>query len=720
MKRIFITTMLGLLLILIPTLGATDYLSVLKTIKTDALQHPYLVFNQQDKQVLLQRIKNDPGMSTIMEVLKVEGRRYVLTTPDLEPTLPENFLNARYIGANPYRDYQNYYMNGAETLAFLYQMTGDESYVEKAFYCANKLCAMENWVQGAHYFENIYTRVWPYGADIDQVVFSYDITAAEFSVRMALVYDWLYPALTKAQRDRIRGALLEKAITRVRGSYGFFWWATAYKCNWSGICHSGLGISALAILKEHPQLIDVVARTCEGVENLIANIDQDGGWQEGRGYWNFGLSSSAKFMDMVKRITTGRINLFKLPGIMNTPADFGLFGLTGAFGDGGGGTVGSANYFNKIISETKNTTAKWYCQNYLENRDRQNVENSSQQQQGIQRGQQQGGQNQQSAQNRVRIGSMWDIIWSDPTDDVQAVKPAEASKHFRGIDWAFLRKDFGNQYMQVATKAGANDDPHHGHLDIGTVILTWQGETIVGEWNAGSYDLFVFNEMRWEYLLARSKGHNVVLVNGEEQIQARHKDQPLPNRYIGGKIEQFRTNMQFAYTKTDATQAYANTHLKSWKRWLILDKETNMVIVLDKVGCARGAEIDVLYHPSEQAQVNVTDGKVVSINGSRSRMEMRALANSPFTLETGRQAHFQIISNNSLRWIPYYHITAKAPRETTCIVSVFYPTALKDASLGDAQFTLNESGSSPVITCAVNGKTLQYTVSENDVALAVR
>ena len=31
----------------------------------------------------------------------------------------------------------------------------------------------------------------------------------------------MYPALNKAQRDRIRGALLEKVITRVRGDLNF-------------------------------------------------------------------------------------------------------------------------------------------------------------------------------------------------------------------------------------------------------------------------------------------------------------------------------------------------------------------------------------------------------------------------------------------------------------------------------------------------------------------
>jgi len=45
---------------------------------------------------------------------------------------------------------------------------------------------------------------------------------------------------------------------------------------------------------------------------------------------------------------------------------------------------------------------------------------------------------------------------------------------------------------------------------------------------------------------------------------------------------------------------------------------------------------------------------------------------------------------------------------------------LKEASLGDSQFTFDENGSSLVITCIVNGKSSQYTVNENNVSLNVR
>jgi hypothetical protein len=85
---------------------------------------------------------------------------------------------------------------------------------------------------------------------------SYDITSAG---RRCPRLRWLYPVLTKAEKDKIRNALLEKAITRVRGNYDFFWWSSAYRCNWSAICYAGVGLTALALLKENPQLLDVVA-----------------------------------------------------------------------------------------------------------------------------------------------------------------------------------------------------------------------------------------------------------------------------------------------------------------------------------------------------------------------------------------------------------------------------------------------------------------------------
>ena len=686
MKKKIILGICSLMFCLPAMLRATDYMSIVKTINAKSLQHPYLVFDNNSKKEILKLVESDPKAAEIMQMIQVEGQRYMLTTPDVEPKYMAEELRSRYLReGNPHMHYRSYFMHGAQTLAFLYQMYGDEAYAQKAYYMIDKICALDTWLQKAHDFENIYGRVWPWGVNDDQVVFSYDHTTGDYGIEVAFVYDWLYPALTKYQRDRLRGAMLEKVVTKVRGNYEYHWWATAYKCNWSGICHSGAGMSALALLTEDPHLIDVVVRACEGVEGMIGQIGIDGGWIEGRGYWAYGLGMSSYFMDAMKRLTNGKINLFDLPGVKNTPTDFALFGLGGPFCDAGTiGPVGSTHLHNKFITESKNETGMWYLENI---------------------------------HNKTILGGSWfNLIWPTP-QNVKAIKPKEASKHFRTIDWAFMRQDFGDEYMQLAVKSGPNGDPHHGFLDAGTVALTWQGESVIGKFAAGGYDLFVFDEMRWEYLYTNSYGQNVIIVNGEQQDVEKHKDQPWANHFIGGKIEQFVVRDNYAYTKVDVTKAYLGKELKGWKRWAILDKENNIVILLDEVKCARGAEIDVLFHPNVNAKLS---GNVMSLKGEYADMEMKPLFKGNFILETGQQLHHQIVQTNATRRIPYYHtLIEKAPGETNYIASIFYPTALKNASLGDAQFTLDESGRAPVITCVVNGKTMRYTVDANDVKLSL-
>jgi hypothetical protein len=323
--------------------------------------HPYLLFSAAEKPALLQRIRADRASAEVYEKFLLEGRRLV-HTPEEQEVAPPREAHVRFVGAgDDWAKWLSGHLNSAFTLAFLYQMTGDEQYVAKAYYHANLVCAQETWMQSPHQFDVIYSRVWPDGARDDQVAFSYDITASAVTQQMALVYDWLYPALPKAQRDRIRGALLEKAIMRVRGNYEYLWWATAYKCNWSGICHTGLGLAALALLTEDPQLVDVAARSAEGIWNMFEHIGTDGGWQEGRGYWAYGVGECLRFIDAARRVTGGKVDLFKHRSLAAHPADFALFGLTAGFGDGTGNPVGSSAFINKLTQESGDSTAALVC-----------------------------------------------------------------------------------------------------------------------------------------------------------------------------------------------------------------------------------------------------------------------------------------------------------------------------------------------------------------------
>lgn len=667
-------------------------------------QHPYLIFSTEEKPSLLARIKNDPKSAETFARILLEGRRLLHATAEREA--PPRIIHTRYVGADDYRRYVSEHLDAAFTLAYLYQMTGDPAYVGKAFDHANVVCAQESWIQTAHSFDVIYPRVWPYGAKDDQVVFSYDITASATSQRMAYIYDWLYSALTKAQRDRIRGALLEKAITRVRGNYEYFWWASAYKCNWSGICHTGLGLAALALLGDDPQLTDVIARSYEGVWNMLEHVGSDGAWQEGRGYWAYGVGESLRFIDAIKRASGGKVNLFKHRSLYPHPVDFGLFGLTGGFGDGSGNPVGESYVINKMAEESGDPQAAWYAQTFVRSQ-----------------------------------GGIFDLLW--PATTVAAQAPTEASKYFASIDWAFLRRDFNPDSVTIATKAGMNDDPHHGHLDIGTFNLTWQNLTFIGEVPRTAYDEQYFGALRWDYLQARTAGHNVVMVNGEEQTCAKLKDQPWQTG-IGGKITHYQSESTFAAVIMDPTRAYPGKELKLWQRSIVLDKENNVVVVLDRVRCAVGSTIEVRFHTGVEATIKdshvllhaaaspaATEGPRVRAGNAKrasvaaakngehrystaeaptarartSTMEMQALFSGEFTLTQGRQPDLPVTQEATLSWAPYFSTLVKAPAEENLIAAVFYPSELSSGRQPIA-CQLDTNSATPTVSYAVNGKTI--------------
>jgi hypothetical protein len=644
-----------------------DFVAETKDISKEKRTHPYLLFDAADKQAMLNRIKTSQVDAELFEKIRWEGSRYLNAPMDMK--IPEKNVHTRFYGVDEYRKYMNWNVEGALTLAFLYQMTGDKTYAEKALEYAEKICYLDSWINRAHYFEIIYSRVWPYNVKDDQVVFSFDITSSQYTRGLSIVYDWLYPAMTRYQRDRIRGALLEKAITLVRGNYEYHWWATAYKCNWSAVCHSALGIAAIALLNEDPHLTDVVARSYEGVWNLFDNYGENGGWQEGRGYWSMQMEHSTFFMEALKRATSGKVNLFRHEKIRLHPCDFALFGLTAGFGDSQGEAVGNSFMINKLIAETGSTNAAWYRQNLMKSDD-----------------------------------EIYDLIW--PVPQVDAKQPNEFSVHFKGIDWAAMRKNFQPENITVVCKAGMNDDPHHGHLDCGTFNLSWMGQYFIGELKGAGYDEKYFGEMRWEYPKASSKGHNVVMVNGEEQIDAKYKDQPWKEG-IGGKVVDFQTNKSWDFVKMDPTNAYPGKELKQWNRWIILDKENNFVIVFDKVNCAKDAGIEVRFQPGVDFKVN--DQQVLLQSGN-SKMYMIPVCNVSTQLKTGRLPKISLRVSEAIDWHNYIGVLAKAQSGDNFIGTVFIP-----ANGQQPKVELKEVGGNQQLTCQVNGKVVKYEISENKV-----
>jgi len=330
--------------------------------------------------------------------------------------------------------------------------------------------------------------------------------------------------------------------------------------------------------------------------------------------------------------------LFNNKRLNENPASFPLYlSLPGKkslnFEDSGGyGLIGSPHLINKLATETNNEEAAWYRSNFL-----------------------------------GEGNNIFDIIWPRPSS--LGVPPKNPSKHFRTIDWWVMRTDFMNpNKVIVAGKAGMNDDPHHGHLDIGHFVVYWKKEYFIRDLGKSGYDEKYFNEARFEYPEAASSGHNTILVNGEQQISAKYYKQPY-DYSIGGKVLDFQSSEEVDYVLMDPTKAYPNKELKKWRRSVIL-KKPEVTLILDEIKSSPNAEIKVRFHSGVKVEIH---DKFVMLEGKNGKMVLIPILDQKFEIKQGRHTSQMVNGTEKFKWIDYFDVEVNSKKEITNLVTLILP-----------------------------------------------
>ena len=526
-------------------------------------------------------------------------------------------------------------------------MTGDEKYARKSYEFAEALCVLDSWVDNWDKFEWLYWMGKPYGAkwneeQENEIVYSYDLGAARNSRHLAAAYDWIYETLNDYQRKRIRNALLENAVLRLRGNYDYQWWAHAWRTNWLPVCFSGVGLAALAMYSEDPQLLDVVEETRVRINKYFEeSIGQDGGNQEGVGYWQGGVENAVLYAAALKQVTGGKADMFQHPRLKTT-MQFPMYTFVPPrgsvpFEDSQERLYGGYALYNKLAQELNSSEAKWLAQ-FFQAFD---------------------------ATSRPGDSDVYSIIWQEAEIEPSLPGSSEPmSMHFRTIDWVVMRSSWEDQdHPLLAAKGGGHDDPHHGHLDAGQFAIAYRGEWYVKELGyleptgLGYWD---YRRRFREYPHSNSLGHNVVYVNGEQQ-------QYGPQ--YSGKVTDFTTSEAQDYALIDVTKAYPGKELKGWRRHIIF-KKPHFFVLLDEVESAAGAEIAVRVHPG--VAYHSKRGYVL-FEGEQGKMANLPLLPKTFNL---REDSHPILPENRravFHRVPYYDLVTRAAGEKTYIANLFVP-----------------------------------------------
>ena len=406
---------------------------------------------------------------------------------------------------------------------------------------------------------------WPIWVDTAHAP-PYDLMAGEMSLTFGLAYDWLYPSLTEAERTRLREGVERRAMQPYLAAVDVVkpmsWYSADH--NWNPVCNGGATVLALA-LRGDSALSDRVLRfSIPGMTPYWNNLRDDGGWEEGTGYWTYGHRYAFMAADALRRAgsVSGEQNLAR-EGARNT----GMFPLvfnpgtklSASFSDSSGRAADPIFYF--LGREYQNPDFVWF-------------------------------------QDRVTPRSVTSEGWPDealtlvwravdeawlPETRPSFLPAIPATASFPSIGWGMLASGQPDPSLFLAFKNGSTG-ANHSHLDLNHVTVGMGDNMVLIDLGSRPYTADYFNATaRAKYYEISTAGHNSVLVGGRGQLFG--KDGSLQGPFEG---DHFTAFVGVANGSYEVSTPRARRHV------VFVDRR--YYLLLDEVVPAATAPIELRFH----------------------------------------------------------------------------------------------------------------------------
>jgi len=501
-------------------------------------EHPRLLATTADFERLRQLVQTDEQAREFYQRLKSQADRICQELPS-RYEIPDGLrllATSRRVLLRVY------------TLALLYRLDGDRRYLERAWRELEAAANFPDW-NPRHFLDT-----------------------AEMAHAFAIGYDWLFSDWTDEQRRILREAMVTKGLQPALGVYREKrWWSTA-RHNWNQVCNGGIGMAALALLDELPDLCgEILNHALQSLQIPMREFAPDGAWGEGPGYWNYATSYNCVFLAALETAVGTDLGLSQMDGFAET----GLFpiyitgptGRTFNFADGGDGTLRAPQMF-WLARKFNRPVYAWYARS-------------------------------------TASPHPLDLLWFDKQGNDAQAEGLPLDKYFRRVEVVTMRTAWNDRNaLFVGFKAGDNKF-NHSHLDIGTFVLDAMGHRWALDLGADNYNLpGFFGAQRWTYYRLRAEGHNTLVINPSQE--------PDQDPRAEAKIVRFVSQPDRAFAIADLTNAYAKHGAEKVMRGILLDRQRREVIVQDEVTLKQAGDVWWFMHTPAQVQLS-EDGKTATL-----------------------------------------------------------------------------------------------------------
>ena len=464
-------------------------------------------------------------------------------------------------------------------LIICHNIDRNTAYRDRAIEELRNLLRFSTWVDPAHSFV------------------SADLCTGEACATAAIALDWLADELSEADRAHCRQALLAKGFQPYLRAIdeGAFWYSSYH--NWNAVVNGGVALAALLLADEDATAAAALAKARKGLERYFGALGREGGWDEGVGYWGYGMRYVLLLGEALARIE-GDHSIFGRRGMDATglfPVYFCPHGVPVSFGDNA-----QAPTFGTFYLLAKHHGLKemlWWLDRY-----------------GLRHDVKTGGR------SHAGLALLFRPAQAKPQPRPKLL-PVKA---FKQIGWAAAADRWPEPSVYVALKTG-DLAASHAQLDMNSVQIMIDGEILLHDIGSPAYSHEYFTpDGRYRFYEAQSRSHNTLAAaDREHRIDA-----------VGG-IVQATCGRNYRWLAGDAGEALGED--VRFVRHVVMPiparGAASTLVVLDEVRNIAPERLNASWHTAGKLTLdeNGTRGK---ITGASAALNFAVAATESFEADT--------------------------------------------------------------------------------------
>lgn len=556
----------------------------------------------------------------------------------------------------------------AETIAFVYLLTGDKTYGEAA----------RRWV--------LHLASWDPKGNTN---FALNCEAAKpMLFRPARAYDWAWDMFTSEDRTMIQAATRERLIDAWNSgevSRGVGHLQRPYGSHANRVWHkiAETGIAFIDEIPEAPRWLDYAVNKFFACYPVWS--DDDGGWHEGVSYWSGYQSKAVWWLQVAKSAL--EIDGLKKPFFAHV-GDYPLYvspphSPNSGFGDLSSRPVSAPSFLEyhlraRAASGDGGNAGIWHWW----------------------------AQQKDMRENGGVLGFLYRANLP-PLPPVRPPTDLPQSKIFRGIGVASLHTTLldSRDDVHLLFKASPFGSQSHGHNPQNSFQLNAYGEALLV---ANGYRDLHGSKFHYQWVHS-TRAQNAVLVNGEGQV---------PHSVAStGRIVREELTPRYDYIAGDATPAYGKRLQKAWRHAVFIKGTQPFIVLYDELIAPEPATFQFMLHGLKAFAVDEPAARL-RLEQPNAGVEVAYLSPVPLTF----------VQTDGFKPAPsrefpnHWHVEAGTtdPRREMGVVTVLMPHRSGSAAAWQAR-RIDEGDAIVVeVTTAGSTHTVRFPRPGTDTAVQVR